>query len=150
MKSLLIAASLILGLSVANAGELDNDSAYTNQQSLQGTVVVRVNTKDNSVAYLKTSKVPGSEKEALDLAANRNYRDLPASKVRSELDQDGGASSWYWYPGYNYGNYYNYQYGYSYQYSNLYWYGNYYRPCYYYTYGNYAYYYYSSYQYRWW
>lgn len=149
MKSILLAASLIMGASFAFAGELDNDSAYTNRQSLQGTVVVRVDTENNSVAYMKTAKVPGSEKEAKAMASNQNFSKLSANNMRSELDQDGGASSWYWYPGYNYGYNYRYSYGY-YNSSNLYWYGNTYRPCYNYTYGGYSYYYYSSYSYRWW
>lgn len=141
MKTILIAASLLMSASFASARELDNDSAYANQQSLKGTVVVRVKQDDKSVAYLKTSKVPGSESEAKVMAQNKNYRALPAQNLRSELDQDGGVSSWYWYPGYNY-NYYSY--------SSLYWYGNSYQPCYYYTYGGYSYYYYSSYRYGWW
>lgn len=150
MKSILLASGLILATSFAGARELDNDSAYTNQQSLKGTVIVRVNTQDNTVAYTQAAQIPGSEKEAIALSANSSYRKVGAANLRSELDQDGGASSWYWYPGYNYNAGYNWGYGYNYQYSNLYWYGSYYRPTYYYSYGSYQYYYYSSYSYRWW
>lgn len=144
MKSLLLAACLTLVASTGFASELDNDAAYVNQNDLQGTVVVRVSAKNNSVAYLKTSQVPASESAAKALAKNPNFKDLPNSKIRNELDMDAGASSWYWYPGYSYG------YNYSYSYSNLYWYGNVYNPCYNYYYGGYNYYYYSAYSYRWW
>lgn len=133
MIRVLLASALIFA-STSFAGELDNEGSVTNQ-GLQGTVIVRIDNRNQSAAILQTEQVLTSEQAAHALAASSDFKSLPAQNVRGELDRDGGASSWYWYRGYNYYNY-------------LYWYGNYYYPCYNYNYSYYSYYYYSSY-WRW-
>jgi hypothetical protein len=131
MKALLIVLSLVAGLTTSVfAGELDNEGAVVNQ-TLQGTVIVRLDTRTHEVAAVKLSDVMNSEVQAQN-AVNNSFQTLPATQVRSELDQDGGASSWYFYTGYNY-------------YSYLNWYGCWYAPYYTYNYGYYTYYYYSNY-----
>lgn len=137
MKALLMAAVIAVGFaSPVFAGELDNEGSVTNTQ-LQGTLVIRVDSRTKQAAALKTDAVITDAAAAKALAAQGTFKALPADKVRTELDQDGGASSWYYYPsyGYNGGYYYNYAY----------WYGNWYQPCYQYSYNYYSYYYYSSY-----
>lgn len=136
MMRFILSAALVLGLgSAAVANELDNESGVTNQE-LQGTLVLRVNTVTNEASFVKTDAAMGSEAEAKAFSQTAEFAKLPASKIKSELDHDGGASSWYfYYPQYNY-NYYN-------PYCN--WYGNYYNPYYQYNYGYYNYYYYGSY-----
>ncbi|MGZ3768839.1 MAG: hypothetical protein ACXVCP_05040 [Bdellovibrio sp.] len=135
MKRFFLAAILCMGAgSFAFAGELDNESSVTNQ-SMNGTVVVRVDTRNNQTAILATSKPVASNSEAQSLIEKGNFKKVPAANVKSELDQDGAASSWYYYNGY--GSYYSY----------MYWYGSWYSPCYSYNYGYYRYYYYSNY---WW
>lgn len=134
MKSILLAMALIAGLATsAFAGELDNEASVTNQQ-IQGTVVVRVDQRTHQVAAFKTSAVMESPSQAQALV-NNDFQPLASNQVRSELDNDGGASSWYFYVGYNYYNYVN-------------WYGCWYAPYYTYNYGYYSYYYYSN--YYWW
>ncbi len=134
MKRLILAAILALGFSTTVvANELDNESSVTNKQ-LTGTIVVRVDNRTKKVAALKTSELI-SEKEAQEIALSGDFKDASAN-VKSELDQDGGASSWYFYYGYN-SNYY----------CNMNYYGNWYRPTYYYNYSYYSYYYYGNY---WW
>lgn len=130
MKSLFLTAALFVS-SFAFAGELDQD--VTNQ-GLTGTVVVRVDSRDKSVSVLKSEVVPASKKEAQTLAASGAFQAAPSDKVRTELDNEAGSSSWYWYCGYNTSPY-------------LYWYGYNYYPTYYYSYSYYTYYYYSY--YRW-
>lgn len=135
MKSLLIAVALVAGFATQSfAGELDNDAAVANQ-NIPGTVVIRVNTRTKEVAALHTNAVMQNEAQAQALTS-KNFKAVSADNVRSELDQDGGASSWYFYSGYNY------NYGYNYGYMNYY--GNWYQPCYNYSYNNYSYYYYSN------
>nr|BFD58283.1 hypothetical protein CKG001_03900 [Bdellovibrio sp. CKG001]BFD61713.1 hypothetical protein BdHM001_03940 [Bdellovibrio sp. HM001]BFD65525.1 hypothetical protein HAGR004_05470 [Bdellovibrio sp. HAGR004] len=130
MKQLILVAALTLGAtSFAFAGELDNESSVTNQ-SMNGTVVIRVDNRNNQTAVLATPSPLTSDAQAQTLAQTGAFEQ--AANVRSELDQDGGASSWYFYSGYNY-------------YSYVYWYGNWYTPCYTYNYGYYSYYYYSNY-----
>lgn len=136
MKRFLLAAILTLGAgSFAFAGELDNESSVTNQ-SMNGTVVIRVDTRNNQTSVLTTNKPVANESDAHSLVESGSFQSVPAANVKSELDQDGGASSWYFYNGYN--NYY---------YSYMYWYGSWYTPCHSYNYGYYRYYYYSNY---WW
>lgn len=136
MKSLL-ALALVFGVGSAIARELDNDGAVTNQD-LRGTVVIRVDQRNNSVSVLQSQAQPQSAAEAQALAARGSFKSVPSSKVRSELDQESGASSWYWYcPSYNY------NYGY------LYWYGYSYQPAYIYSYGYYHYYYYNRWTWNW-
>lgn len=134
MKHLILAAILAFAGS-ATASELDNESSVTNQ-SMNGTVVIRVDTRNNQAAVLASEQVVTNEAQAQNLVQNGSFSEVPAQNLRSELDSDGGASSWYFYRGYNYG-YYGY----------VNWYGNWYYPRYYYNYGYYNYYYYSNY---WW
>lgn len=134
MKGLILSAALVLGLAgTAFAGELDNESSVTNQ-SMNGTVVVRVDNRTNQTAVLASATAVNSDAQAQVLAQTGSFQEVSATNVRNELDQDGGASSWYFYSGYNY-------------YSYMYWYGSWYQPCYTYNYGYYSYYYYSNY---WW
>ena len=134
MKRLILVAALALGVtSAAHANELDNESSVTNQ-AMNGTVVVRVDTRNNQTAVVTSGKVMTSAQDAQHLAQSGKFQEVSADNVRSELDQDAGASSWYFYSGYNY-------------YSQVYWYGNWYAPYYAYNYGYYRYYYYSNY---WW
>lgn len=134
MKGLILSAALVMGLAgTAFAGELDNESSVTNQ-AMNGTVVVRVDNRTNQTAVLASATAVNSDTQAQVLAQTGSFQDVSATNVRNELDQDGGASSWYFYSGYNYHSY-------------MYWYGSWYRPCYTYNYGYYSYYYYSNY---WW
>ncbi|AFY00149.1 hypothetical protein [Bdellovibrio bacteriovorus] len=129
MKHLILVAALVLGTGSAFAGELDNESSVTNQ-SMNGTVVIRVDNRNNQTAVLASEQAVTSDAQAQVLAQTGSFDQ--SAHVRNELDQDGGASSWYFYSGYNY-------------YSYVYWYGNWYTPCYTYNYGYYSYYYYSNY-----
>jgi hypothetical protein len=136
MKALLMAIALVAGFATQSfAGELDNDSAIANQQ-IPGTVVIRVNTRTKEVSALHTNAIMKNEVEAQALTSEK-FEALPADKVRTELDNDGGASSWYYYNSCGY-----YGCGYNYNYVN--WYGSWYQPCYYYNYGYYNYYYYGG------
>ena len=75
----------------------------------------------------------GLPQQRADDDQHRRQVQQPGEPVaRVGLDQDGGASSWYFYTGYNY-------------YSYLNWYGCWYAPYYTYNYGYYTYYYYSNY-----
>lgn len=136
MKKLILALTL-LSSTFAFAGELDDEAQVINK-NLSSTVVVRVDTRDKSVAVLNTQEVVASEAQALALT-QKSFVTLPVEKVRSELDQDGGSSSWYVY-------WYNYSYNY---YPTYCWGNNYYYPYYNYRYSYYTYYYYGSYN-RWW
>lgn len=149
MKNMIFVAALVLGTgSFAFAGELDNEVSVTNQ-SMNGTVVIRVDTRSNAASVATSDKVMTNNAQAEALVQSANFQALAKENVKSELDSDGGASSWYYYNGCNYGSYYGcngYNNGGYYNY-NLYWYGNWYNPCYSYNYGYYQYYYYSY--YRW-
>lgn len=129
MKHLILVAALALSAGSAFAGELDNESSVTNQ-SMNGTVVIRVDNRTQQTAILASEKAVNSNSQAQVLAQTGSFQET--ANVRSELDQDGGASSWYFYSGYSY-------------YSYVYWYGSWYSPCYTYNYGYYSYYYYSNY-----
>lgn len=135
MKHLIFAAVVALAAgSTAIAGELDNESSVTNQ-SMNGTVVVRVDTRNNQAAILTTETPVANNSQAQQLAHDGQFKKVSSKNIKNELDNDGGASSWYFYGGS------------SYYYSSMYWYGNWYRPCYSYNYNYYNYYYYSNY---WW
>ena len=136
MKHLILVAALALASVTASAGELDNESSVTNQAAINGTVVVRVDSRTNKAAVLATNSVMTDEAQAKALAHEGSFQAVSAKNISGELDKDGGASSWYYYNGYN-----------PYYYSNMYWYGNWYQPCYSYNYSYYNYYYYSN---RWW
>ena len=142
MMRFILTAILALGATSAFAGELDNESGITNKQ-LQGTLVLRVDTRTNDSAYVQFDQGLKSESEAKTLAKTATFAKVPSNKVRSELDQDGGASSWYFYGNYNNG--YGSPYGYPYYTPVCNYYGNSYNPYYSYNYGNYNYYYYGSY-----
>lgn len=144
MMRFILTAVLALGATSAFAGELDNESGVTNSKQLTGTLVLRVDTRTKESAIVKMDKALGSEAEAKALAKTGNFAKVPANKVRSELDQDGGASSWYFYCNYNNG-YGGSPYGYPYYTPVCNYYGNSYNPYYSYNNGNYNYYYYGSY-----
>lgn len=133
MMRFIFAATLVLGMSsFAAAGELDNESKVTNKE-LQGTMVLRVDTRTNQASFVKVDAAMASAADAQAFAQSANFSPVPASNMKSELDKDGGASSWYfYYPSYGYG------------YPGCNWYGNYYNPYYSYGYGYYNYYYYGS------
>jgi len=141
MMRFILAAALALGVSsFAKAGELDNEAGVTNKE-LKGTLVLRVDTRTNEMAFVKLDNALGSEVEAKALAQNNaNFAPVPAANVRSELDKDGAASSWYFYNPYPY-PYYTPAYGYG---PSCNYYGNYYQPYYSYNCGYYNYYYYGS------
>lgn len=142
MMRFILAAMIALGTSsFAFAGELDNDANATNKQQLQGTMVLRVDSRDNSSTYVKTDSVVSTETDAKTLATAASFQPVPAANMKSELDKDGGVSSWYFYNPYYYGG--------GYYRPSCNWYGNYYSPFYYYTYSYYSYYYYSGYNSCW-
>ncbi len=135
LKSVLLASMTMAFVSSAQAGidELDQDPV---NQTIQGTVVLRVDQRTGEMAMLQTEALTDTEAEAQSLIHN-HFENVPQDKIKSELDRESGASSWYWYyPGYNSG------YGYNRYYYN---YGNCYSPWYSYYYGNYSYYYYNRY-----
>jgi hypothetical protein len=143
MMRFILSAALVLGMtlsmtlsmvSFATAGELDNESEVTNQE-LQGTMVLRVNTLTKEASFVKTETAMISEAAAKAFAHTAEFAKVPAPKMKSELDNDGGASSWYFYNPYQQYNYYQ---------PSCNWYGNNYNPYYQYNYGSYNYYYYGS------
>lgn len=132
--------ALVLGFQisgVAQAGELDNDGVVANH-GLTGTVVIRIDQRDNSVSYVESAQGLTNQTEAMGVLKN-DFKAVPADKLKKELDKEAGASSWYYfYAPYNY--YYN----------NCLNYGGYnYYPYYSYNYSYYSYYYYGYYS-RWW
>ena len=139
MRLLLV---LILGLSLSAfaQSELDDETGVINAESgFSGTVIIRIDERNNSVARLavESDLEAGDAAEGFAVSNDGDFETVPSDLVVSELDQDSGQSSWYYYWGYNYG----YNYGY-------YWHsGRYYRPYYSYSYRYYTYYYYNRY---WW
>lgn len=135
MMRFILSAALAFGMSsFAVAGELDNESGVTNKE-LQGTMVLRVDTRTGQATYIQTEKAMASEADAQAFAQTAAFSPVAANNLKTELDADGGASSWYFYNPYRSYGYYN-------PYCN--WYGNYYYPYYQYNYGYYNYYYYGS------
>lgn len=130
MKHLLLLGALLVS-SWSMAGELDQDQT---NQGLNGTVVVRVDSRTQDVSVLKTDAIVQNTQEAVALTTADSFLAAPAQNIKSELDQESGSSSWYWYCGYRQPTY-------------LYWYGYTYYPTYTYSYSYYTYYYYSW--YRW-
>lgn len=119
----------------AGTGELDKDPV---NQALQGTVILRVDTRNGAMAMMQTNALASTEADAQALT-QLNFQAVPQNKVKTELDREAGASSWYWYnPGYYSGYNYNHYYYYG---------GNCYSPWYSYSYGYYSYYYYNRYSY---
>lgn len=140
LKSLLLTACLVLvsGTMFAGTDELDQDRS---NQSIQGTVVLRVDQRSGEMAMVNVENVITDKTEAQSLVT-KEFTAVPKEKVHNELDRESGASSWYWYyPGYSHG----YGYGSAYYY----YYGNCYNPWYSYSYGYYSYYYYNRYSYYW-
>lgn len=127
MLRFLLSAAVLLGAGFASANELDRNPV---NEGLKGTVVVRVDQRTNAVAIAQADVVPATEAQAQALASKAAFSPVAPKNLRGELDNDGGASSWYWC---NYG----YNYGY------LYWYGYSYNSYYSYSYGYYSYYYYG-------
>jgi hypothetical protein len=139
MMKFVFALVFALGTSsVAGAGELDHERGSTNQH-LQGTVVLRVDKRTNKMDYVSSSSQMTTKSQAQKFAKGASYKKIPAGKMKSELDRDGGTSSWYFY-----GGYYNNSYYPCYN-----WYGYSYYPYYSYNYGYYNYYYYGYYGYYW-
>lgn len=130
MKHLLLIGAMLM-TAPAFAGELDQDMS---NQGLRGTVVMRVDTRDNSVSYVKTDAVPATEQDAKVLAETGSFAPAAIANVKTELDQSAGTSSWYWYCGPQYPNYLN-------------WYGYNYYPMYSYSYSYYSY---TYFWFRWW
>jgi hypothetical protein len=148
----MIRKQFVLGLSLfalaggtVRANELDNENLVTNvrAEDAVGTVVLRVDNVTNETFVHKTDAVIPTDTRAQAVQAGE-FLPLPASSVKSELDQDGGASSWYFYYGSSYGRgYYDgYRDGYRAGYSAPYYYsyGYSYRPVYSWNYGRYSYY----------
>lgn len=141
MKTILtLAAAAMIAVS-AQAGELDNPT-QPNVGQADSTIVVRVNTQTGAVEKLELNEgLAVDQAQALAQDSSVQFEQVAQNNIKSELDQEAGASSWYWYcPTYysypSYGNYYNtgfYSYGY--------WYSSYYS----YNYSNYNYYYYQPY-----
>ncbi len=126
---------LALSFAQADSGELDQDRA---NQSIQGTVILRQDQRTGETVMAEVSNVLMTADEAKALI-NTNFKAIPEGKIKTELDREAGASSWYWYYPYP-------SYGYSYS-SYYYYYGHCYSPWYSYSYGYYNYYYYNRYSY---
>ncbi len=141
MKHLILVTALLIGATLSLSGaafadELDNEGSVINQTAMNGAVVVRVDTRDNSASVMSMATPITNEAQAKALVQTGSFEKAAANNVRGELDQDGGSSSWYFYNGYD-SSYYSY----------MYWYGSWYTPCYSYNYSYYSYFYYSN--YRW-
>ncbi len=136
MKVLLLAAAL-LSAGTVYANELDREQANIAQRAteLPATVVVRVDTRDNTAAVLHSNTVLGAADAQAVVAANFTAVDAAKSELESELelDKDSSKSGWYFYFNYGYYSFPTYFY-YNYSYS--------YRPYYAYNYRYYNYYYY--------
>lgn len=135
LSKIFLIATLILSGAISWAGtdELDQDRQ---NQSIQGTVVLRVHQQTGEMAMLQVDETV-STKEGAAALASADFKAIPQENLRSELDREAGASSWYWY--YNPGFY-----GF-----NYYYYGNCYSPWYNYSWGSYSYYYYNRFSYYW-
>ncbi|MFZ4404709.1 MAG: hypothetical protein ACOYOK_11460 [Pseudobdellovibrionaceae bacterium] len=131
MKKLLFLGLLCSSL-LASANELDNESTVTNQQNIEGTLVIRVDQRTQAAEVLQTNQALLTKDQAQALTQSSEFTKVASANIKSELDQDAGRSSWYFYRGYN-RNYYN----------NCNWYGRWYQPYYTYNYGHYNYYYYG-------
>lgn len=116
MKIILILAFVLTGISAGTgvAGELDDESSVTNRQ-IKGTIILRVDKRNRKADYVKTDTVMSSKEKAKTFVKTAKFQRVPASKIKSELDQSGGSSSWYFYdrggfnrgydPGYGRGGY---------------------------------------------
>lgn len=139
MLRILVALAASFSMSLAFAGELDNESQITDEQvalsrDLPATVVVRVAADGNETGVLQ-SKDALPAGIPVDAALNQLRGEFVSvaadSKVpMNELDRDSSKSSWYlyfynhvnYYPSYHYYNY-NYYYAPYWSYYNQgYWY----------------------------
>lgn len=143
MKSLMtLAASIVLAVT-ANAGELDNNQP--NVSSTESTIVVRVNTQTGAVEKFElNANLSKADAQALAQDASVQFEKAKSSQIKGELDQEAGASSWYWYCPQYYSTP-SYGWGYNYGNTGFYNYGNWYSSYYNYNYGNWNYYYYQPY-----
>ncbi len=138
MKSLLTLAVLALAVG-AQAGELDRDQP--NVGASDSTIVVRVDTQTGAVEKLELNQgLEIDQAKALAENSSAQFEKVAPSKIKSELDQEAGASSWFWFcPTY----YSAPSYGYDYYNTGFYNYGNWYTNYYSYRYDRYNYYYYE-------
>lgn len=119
--------------------------AQSADEKLQGTVVIRFNTKTGKAEKLMLNQEIKNKDEAKAAVAQGQFKQLPEEKMaRNELDREAGASSWFWWCG-GWGGwgvgwattptYYSYGYTYAPYYSyatvgyNYYYYGYGYRGC---------------------
>lgn len=104
LKLILLSIALVVSSLSGWAGTDELDQDRTNQ-SLQGTVVLRVDQRNGQVAMVKVEEFVDSKQEAQSLA-DTEFSPVPNEKVHTELDREAGAASWYWfYPGYRQGQY---------------------------------------------
>lgn len=106
MKYILSSLLIVLGAgSLAIAGELDNEHGVTNKDNMRGTLVLRINKRTNKAEYVTTDKNLSSKDKAKSFSKNASYKNVPSGKMKNELDNSGGSSSWYFYNGYGGGGY---------------------------------------------
>lgn len=142
MKKLFVLVAATMLAATAHGNELDNPT-QPNPLQADSTIVVRVNTQTGAVEKLEMNQaLDAQQAEVLAQDSSVQFEQIAANNIKSELDQEAGASSWFWYcptyytaPAYNY-NYYNTGYN-----NNGYWYSGYYN----YNYNNWNYYYYQPY-----
>lgn len=74
--------------------------AQSADEKLQGTVVIRFNTKTGKAEKLVLNKEIKGKDEARAAVAAGQFKQLPEEKMaRNELDREAGASSWFWWCG---------------------------------------------------
>ncbi|MES2963300.1 MAG: hypothetical protein V4760_05375 [Bdellovibrionota bacterium] len=126
LLSTLTAVVLAVGFNVAQAQELDNESQVTNAQieasrELPATLVIRSNDANNQVEVLHAHERLATDSVTIQSLNEKDFvkTDL-ATTMKSELDQNSSASSWYfwWNGAYSYPTY--YYSGYSYNYASYY------------------------------
>ena len=129
LKILITTVLMAIPVHTTWAGELDNDAAIANS-GLKGTLVVRVDDQTGEIAYLKSDVASPTLEAATTIVSQGEFQPVPAANLRTELDQDAGASSWYFMCGRPW-------------WGQTYWYGYVYRPYYAWNWGYYHYYYYN-------
>ena len=123
----LFAVFLFVASATSQANELDLDLTNVIHEDKQGTVVLRVNNETNEVSVFETRDTLLVSGELNETLSQATYEGVENSKLKSELDEESGVSSWYFYWGF-------------YTTPSYYYYGYYYRPYYTYRYGYYSYY----------
>ena len=85
IKNFLLVAmtSLSFTAAFAGTGELDQDPV---NQTIQGTVVLRVDTRSGTTAMMQTNALTSTEAEAQALT-NQNFQVVPQEKVKTELGE---------------------------------------------------------------